>query len=478
MRRLQADTRRWQRTRIFVGNRSRRLVLVANAPEATLSFPIPLAPPAGSLAPVEHTPSPLPPGAASPGWLRRSLGTSVTEGMLAEVVGACAGGAVLTGWALHLGFGQGMVGLVCAIPVASQVFHLPAAWLTEWIGRRRLSLVALGLSRFCWLALPLLLLFELSSSHARAALIGILVASSVLGVIGNNAWVVWMGELVPASMHGRYFGKRTAALTLAGSVVSLATGIGLDRARTAGQMTPALAVLSIVAGLAGFGCLALLSRQRERRRSPRARRPLVPTLLAPLRDRAMRPLLTYQLAWNAAVGVAATFFVVYLVRDLGLSFTLVAVHGAVAAVARMISAPLWGRLLDRVGPARVLLLSGLGVAATPLLWILASPDRLWPLAVDAVVGGALVSGHGLALFGLPLRVAPRDALASYVGALSSVAGAAFAGSCLFGSLFTARLPTSLVLGGREFLALDMLFLVAAFARIGAASLAWRVTRVT
>jgi MFS family permease len=394
--------------------------------------------------------------------------------MLAEVVAACAGGAVLTGWALHLGFQPGMVGLLGAVPVVAHVFHLPAALLTERIGRRRLSLVALGLSRICWLLLPLLLLVDLTTTQARAAFVACLVVSSVLAVVGNNAWIVWMGELLPPSLHGRYFGRRTAALTLVGSLVSLASGIGLDRASLAGHAGPALASLSVVAGLAGLGCLFLLSRQHERRRSPRTSRPFAATLLAPLRDRALRPLLLYQLAWNAAGGVAATFFVAYLLRDLGLGFTLVAVHGAASAGARMVSAPLWGVLLDRMGPTRILAVTSLGVAFTPLLWIVTTPDRLWPLAIDAVVGGLLACGHGLALFGLPLRVAPRDALSSYVGALSSAAGAGFALSAPIAGFLAAGLPATFVVGGHLFARLHVLFLVAAVARVGASALAWRI----
>lgn len=416
----------------------------------------------------------VPVGATEPGWLRRSLDTSVTEGMLAEVVGACAGGAVLTGWALHLGFTPGMVGLLGAVPVVSHVLHLPAALLTERIGRRRLSLVALGLSRVCWLLLPLLVLLDLAPDQARAALVACVAASSVFAVVGNNAWIVWMGELLPPSLQGRYFGRRTAALTLVGSLVSLASGIGLDRARDVGLMGPALAALSVVAGLAGLGCLRLLSRQQERRKSARPTRPLGATLLAPLRDVGMRPLLVYQLVWNLAGGFASTFFVAYLLRDLGLGFTLVALHGAVAALARTFAAPFWGVVLDRLGPGRILVGTGLGVAFTPLLWIAATPDVLWPLAVDAVVGGALWSGHGLALFGLPLRIAPRHELPSYVGALSSAAGAAFAVSAPLAGLLAATLPDTFVLAGQPFARLHLLFLVAFLARLGASGLAARV----
>jgi hypothetical protein len=426
------------------------------------------------------TPAPLllpgPHGAAVPagrGWLRRSLGASIAEGMLAELVGACAGGSILTGWALQVGFGPAMVGLIGAIPVVSQVFHLPAALLTERIGRRRLSLGAHAASRCAWLLLPAIALLHLPPAAARAVLVATVALSSLFAVAGNNAWVAWMGELVPASMHGRYFGRRTAAATFVGTASALATGVALDRAGAVGRGGEMLTGLSIVAGAAGFGCLRLMARQHERRSAPRPSRAGA-SLLAPLRDAALRPLLAYQVAWNGAVGIAASFFPLFLLRDLHLGFALVALHAAVTAAFRMLGAPAWGRLIDRVGAAPVLAGCSLAVAVAPLLWLLATPDRLWPLVVDAVATGLLWSGHGLALFGLPLRLAPRDALPTYVGALSSAAGAAFAVAAALAAGLAGWIGGGVVVAGHAFVGLQVLFFTSALARLGAGSLALRL----
>ena len=71
--------------------------------------------------------------------LRSSLLASHCEGASAEVFAACAGGGVLTAWALQLGASPLVIGLLAALPVASNVLNLPATWLTHVVGRKPLA---------------------------------------------------------------------------------------------------------------------------------------------------------------------------------------------------------------------------------------------------------------------------------------------------------------------------------------------------
>src|SRR5690349_17316775 len=79
--------------------------------------------------------------------LRRSLRANVIEGAGAEIFNACATSAVVTGWAIHLGGDPVYVGALSAIPIASQIVHLPAAWITDRGVRRKLAAYAVGGSR-------------------------------------------------------------------------------------------------------------------------------------------------------------------------------------------------------------------------------------------------------------------------------------------------------------------------------------------
>jgi MFS family permease len=140
----------------------------------------------------------------------------------------------------------------------------------------------------------------------------------------------------------------------------------------------------------------------------------------------------------------------------------------------MVAAPLWGRLIDRAGVRRVLVICCFGIAAVPLLWLLPTPSRLWPLAVDAVVAGALWSGHGLASFTLPLDLTPRVGRAAYLAVLSTTAGLAFSVGTVCGGLLAENLPNPTSLFGHPMADLQALFVASALLRLVGARLAMRI----
>src|SRR5689334_17748776 len=80
----------------------------------------------------------LPPGppARRTRLLRTSLAACTTEGLVAEVVGACFGNAVLTAWAVELGASPLLLGVLWGLPYFGQVFQVPALWLTSHLGRK------------------------------------------------------------------------------------------------------------------------------------------------------------------------------------------------------------------------------------------------------------------------------------------------------------------------------------------------------
>src|SRR2546430_13849838 len=287
-------------------------------------------------------PSILP--AVRPSRLRASLDASVAEGAAAEVFGACAGGAVLTGWALFLGASPVVIGLISGLPLAAQIVQVPAAWLTQRIGARPLAIVSIGAARLVWLPLVAVPFLHLAPATALLVFVAVVALASVLGVVGNNAWTVWMGDLVPGPVRGRFLARRMVYLTLAGTISSLAAGCALDALAPRGFKGETLGVLAAVACAAGIVSIRLLLAQQ----SPRGQEDRAPDwgdVARAVHDPRARPLLGYLLGWGAAVGISAGFFSFPLLAHLQMAVMLVAPHPGLAAAPRIASAPASGRLL-------------------------------------------------------------------------------------------------------------------------------------
>jgi MFS family permease len=404
--------------------------------------------------------------------LRRSLSASVAEGMVTEVFSACTAGAVLTAWALYLHLGPLGIATLTALPYLSQLIQVPAAWLTASVGCRRVALVSVCVSRLVFVVLATLPLFPASEPTQRLLLVSVAATSALLGVVANNAWVAWMGELVPQRMRGRYFGRRTALCAMAGTASALAAGAALDAARSLHRASAVLSLLALCACAAGVVTTLLMSRQHAPavRHSPLDRL----AFLRPYRDRILRPLLAYQVAWNIACGLASAFYAVHMLKNLMLGFLLVALYNAGVNAVRVLAAPFWGRMLDRLGARPVLVVCSIGLTPLPLLWLLPRELRLLLLAIDLSVYGFLWAGHSLAVFSLPLAVTPREGRPYYLAALSTAGGLAFAMSASLGGALAHLLPVQLTVRGETFYGLQALFVLSAFIRAMAASLALRV----
>jgi MFS family permease len=404
--------------------------------------------------------------------LRRSLRACTAEGLFAEVVNACAGGAILTGWAIHLHASAALTGLVVALPQMAQLVQIPAAWSTARLGHRRAAVALVAASR--QVMLPLVALPFLSERAGQTLLCAVSAVSAVLAVLGNNAWTTWMGELVPRRIRGRYFGRRTALCTIAGASASAAAGLLLDWARPRGLAGPALAVLQLCACGGGVATTVLMLRQHDPARSRDRAAPRLASALAPFRDPTVRGLLRYAVTWNLGVGLSGSFFALHMLKNLRMGFVLVALHGATLAVARVLAAPLWGRLIDRLGARPVLITCAFGVSAVPLIWLFPTPVFLWPLALDAVMAGALWGGHNLAMFVLPLTATPARGRPSYIAAVAAAGGFTFTVATAFGGLLALRLPERVTLLGRPLWSLQILFLLSSFVRFGAAATAFGI----
>jgi MFS family permease len=396
------------------------------------------------------------------------------EAAVAELFGACTGGAVLTAWALHLGASPFTIGLLVALPFAAQILQVPGAWLTFTFGPKAVAIAAIGTSRLLWLPMVALPFVTLPAGTALHVFVGVVALAAVFGVIGNNAWTAWIGELVPGAIRGRFFSRRTVYISIASTVASLGAAGVLDGLSPRGWEGPTLGGLAAVACIAGALSVYLLHRQhdpaRARARERRDWRVLITVARAP----QARPFMRYLLAWNSAVALSASFVSLHMLVNLRTGFAIAALYGVGVATVRIISAPFWGRAVDHLGARPVLVLCSFGIAAGPAIWFFATPAFLWPLAIEAAVAGTLWSGHGVAAMDLTVKLSPGPERPFYLAMFAAASGLGFAVAAAMAGLLASHLPERFELLGETWTNLHVLFLLSALARVVAALPALRI----
>lgn len=434
----------------------------------------------------------------------RSLAAAVLEGAPSEAFLALATGSALTAWALHLGADPLYLSALQSLLVGAQVLHGVAATASSRRSPRTVATAAVLVSRLAWAPMIALPFLGLPSDVALAVLFAVALVSAVAHVFLQNSAGTWLGGIVPAEIRGRFSASRSRIGTAAMAVAALAAALLLDRESDPRADGFALSVLAALACAAGLGSAWLMTRMPRPASleaagsatsaaaagpaapevtSPSAseattssasdpRETLTPPrLLATVRDPRLRPLLVYQLALGAAISPGTAFFSLWILDRLALPYLALAGHALVIAITRALVAPLWGRAVDRFGARPVLVVSTLGVAAMPLLWMASNSDFLWPLVLDAMVSGALWGGQQIAMFDLPLRASEPRARPQALAAVAMALGLGWiAGSWFFGAL-ASTLTAHATLGEP----LLVVFLLSSLGRASCALLALHVT---
>lgn len=384
---------------------------------------------------------------------RRTLTRFALEGAASECVLWLTSGSVLTAWSLALGGDAGTVSSVQSIATAAQAMHLPAAMASARSSRKRLAIAALLLARLAWLPLGLFALAFEAGSIGRTVLLLTAALSSVFTMLAQNAHGAWMGDAIPSAVRGRFFGTRTWVAALGGSVAALLIATLLDRGDRGGGAVsdgrvalPVLAALSfLVVGL-GLVSTLLLSGASDSRASG-AREPLAASMRRAwslLSDAPLRRFLRYQILWGIAVAPGAAFFTMHVLTTMHGGYRLIAAHGIVVVISRVLTARLWGARIDRFGASRELALCSFGIGAMPLLWTLCDERTWWPLAIDAVLSGVLWGGQQIAVAAHPLSIGKPDDR-PYVLAWSALAlGLAWAGASLVAGALARTLPADVL----------------------------------
>jgi hypothetical protein len=103
-----------------------------------------------------------------------------------------------------------------------------------------------------------------------------------------------------------------------------------------------------------------------------------------------------------------------------------------------------------------------------------TPERWWPIAIEAVISGTLWGGHGIAAFDVAIGVSPRRGRPFYLAVFAVGAGVGFAVSSILAGLLAAALAAPLRDAGSTWSEIHVLFLLSALGRAGTAFLALRI----
>ena len=406
----------------------------------------------------------------------RSQRISIIEGSLANVHITITSGSLMTAYALMLGANDFHLGLMAGLTAISTIGALIGAQLVGRAGRRkRIAIASSVTGRASWIVLCAIPFLPISNGLKLAIFLWTVFWGNGLVQISATPWLSWMTDIVPLERRGRYFSVRNTILAAVAMGTSFAAGHLYDSFDARGIREIGLAVIFGCAVLFACGAGIVLGRQWEPDLRGEREGSFVARLRQPLTDRPYRRLLVFAVLWAVVTGVAGPFFGAHMIKNLGMTLSAIAIYSVLAGTMNLATQPLWGRIVDRVGNRPVLIACIGGVFFLPLLWLFATPERLWPIWLDAVLTGLFWPGFTLAAFNLVLATAPEENRTSYLGMQTLAVGVfTFAASIAGGLAAKAMASVRLEVAGFTFVNFHILFAASAAGRIALVPLAFRL----
>jgi len=355
--------------------------------------------------------------------------------------------------------------------------QIASAVLTERTGNRKMIWFAFAVAERSLRLAGILMALYLSLHHSRWAPVVLITAiclANFLGTMSSPPWLSWLADIIPESEHGTFFGRRSAWMAVAVVAVVVPSGFFLDRIPEAHKLQ---AVTWIFVGATVIGLVDLLIHgtlpEPPMQLAPRTH--VVKAMLLPLRDRAFRPWLFFNVCWTFSMTVGGVLATIFFVENLELKNNFLGgavVVTSVTLVGSVITGQWSGKLVDRLGPKTMLYWGHMVWASLPLFWVLATPATAmaW-LTAASLVGGTSSTAANTASNKFITRFPPPESRAMYCAvsnSLGNIAGGI--GVILGGWIIELLKDWHMEVAGWTFGAFQVTFVVSSILRFLAAGL--------
>ncbi|MGC9319331.1 MAG: MFS transporter [Armatimonadota bacterium] len=363
----------------------------------------------------------------------------IIMGVLWAVYGpnAVVSGPVLSGFALKIGLTQAQIGFLASFVGMFGLWQLVGSWLTRNVANKRRMCVGLGLVEItaASLVVSTALLPEGTRFYAMA---GLLAVAYLMGHTVNPTFNSWLSNVLPSDVRGSYIGRRMMYISVASMVYLYLASRWLD-VRPGLPGFTAVFVVGWAAGILGYVMMGLTPYPEvtadESERFGGA-------LTVPLRDPQYRSLALFMGTWLAAGMMSGAFYAVYMLQDLALSYSQVAIYTNITLLLMMVSYPIWGIFAQRYGSKPISQITVVPYVAVLGAWVFINPaTAVWLIPIQRAVAGIIWSGTQIANSTLLYKLVPSGREnSSYFANWMTFVALGSAGGPFLGGLIRERLP--------------------------------------
>jgi len=324
---------------------------------------------------------------------------SIREGMFASAR-MSFGDRFIHPFAIAINTNNPLVALLTSISgflgPLSQLFS--SQWFEKY-SRKKMILLFVFIEALMWL--PFIVIAILFSKGILVSILPVLLLLSfaiyiIMANAGHPHWFSWMGDIVDKEYRGRWFSKRNLLMGFTSVILAIFASIFLDYFKKIDLAMTGFVILFSLALISRFMSWIFFKKQYEPKlRFKEENYFSFWEFVKKAPKNNFGKFAIFRALYAFAGTISGAVWAIYLLRYLGFNYSTYMIILVSEIIFSLILVELWGKLADKYGNYKVLIITTFLLPITPILWIL-HPSPIYLIFVPALIGGIAWGGFALA----------------------------------------------------------------------------------
>jgi len=325
---------------------------------------------------------------------------SIKEGVFASAK-VSFGDRFIHPFAIAINTSNPLVALLTSISgLLGPLSQLISAQKFEKRSRKKVVLITVFLESLMWLPFIAIAILFSKGIFTNILPVLLLLSFSIYIIMANASyphWFSWMGDLVDEKYRGRWFSKRNLLIGITSVILAILAAIFLDYFKKIDLAMIGFIVLFSLALISRFMSWLIFKKQYEPKfKFEKENYFSFWQFLKKAPKNNFGRFTIFRATYTFAATISGAVWAIYLLRYLGFSYFTYMVILISEIAFSLLFVGLWGKIADKYGNYKVLVITTLFLPITPLLWIL-HPSPIYLILVPALVGGIAWGGFALAI---------------------------------------------------------------------------------
>lgn len=311
----------------------------------------------------------------------------------------------VTPYALSVGANNTHIGLLSSLPgLLGNLTQLLTFKFMKKFSRKKLIFWSVLFQSLMWLMLIAagipFFIYGLKSDLSPWMVILVYTLLVGFGSFAGPAWTSLMRDLVPVN-RGAYFGKRNQIIGAVALGCMFIAGFLLDYFKQT-HIYIGFIVMFLVAGIGRFVSSLLFRKHYDPKfQVDDTKYFSLLDFIKKMRENNYGRFVIYYSLVSFSVAIASPFFVVFMLKDLGFSYSQYMITVVFNSLATLLLMPVWGKFADKYGTVEVMRITGFLIPLLPFLWLITPLVHNIAYAVILIIvleiySGFIWSGFNLA----------------------------------------------------------------------------------